>query len=322
MGKSKRQINQLLKTLYYNPKSPASFSAGDALYRAAKDAGDKSITRKVVQDWLAAQSTHTLHRRPRKSFRRNVTLVNSIDEQWQIDLLDVSNIEKQNKGFHFILVAIDILSKFVWCQPLKSKNATDTTNGFRKLLNEAKPRKPLTVQSDFGSEFINKTFQAFLKKENIRYFNTQNMEIKASVVERVIQTLKHKLYKYFTFKNTLSYLNVLQDIVDSYNNTYHSSIRTSPRLVTLNNENEIWHNLYDRALLNDRPKFLFRVGDKVRISKKKSIFAKGYETNFTKEIFVITKRIPRDPPVYKLQDLNGEEILGTVYASELQLVKE
>jgi len=322
MGRSKRQSNQLLKNLYYNPKRPASFSAAGALYHAAKDAGDKTITRKVVQDWLATQSTHTLHRRPRKSFRRNVTLVNSIDEQWQIDLMDVSNIEQENKGFNFILVAIDILSKFVWCVPLKSKNATDTTNGFRKILKEAKPRKPISVQSDFGTEFINKTFQAFLKKENILYFNTQNMEIKASVVERVIQTLKHKLYKYFTFKNTLNYLNVLQDIVNSYNDTFHSSIKEKPRLVTLENEDQIWHNLYDKTRLNEPAKFRFRVGDKIRLSKKKSKFAKGYATNFTKEIFVITKRIGRDPPVYTISDMQGDPIVGTIYASEMQLVKE
>jgi len=189
MGKSKREIDLVLKKLYYNTKSPASFSASGSLFRAAKDVLGNSITRKHVQDWLASQSTYTLHRRPQKSFRRNVTLVNSIDEQWQIDLMDVSNIEKANRGFHFILVVIDILSKYVWCTPLKSKNATDTTNGFRKILKEAKPRKPISVQSDFGTEFINKTFQALLKKENIHYFNTQNMEIKASVVERVIQTL-------------------------------------------------------------------------------------------------------------------------------------
>lgn len=322
MGKSKRQVIQLLKSLYYNPKSPGSFSAGETLYRAAKDAGGNAITRKIVYDWLDGQSTHTLHRRPRKSFRRNVTLVNAIDEQWQIDLMDVSNIEKENKGFNFILVAIDILSKFVWCAPLKSKNATDTTNGFSKILKDAKPRKPLSVQSDFGTEFVNKTFQAFLKKEKIHYFNTQNFDTKASVVERVIQTLKHKLYKYFTFKNTLSYVNVLQDIVDSYNDTFHTSIKEKPRLVTIENENKIWHNLYDKTRLNEPAKFRFRVGDKVRLSKKKSLFAKGYATNFTKEIFVITKRIARSPPVYTIRDLKGEPIVGTIYASEMQLVKE
>ena len=148
------------------------------------------------------------------------------------------------------------------------------------------------------------------------------MEIKASIVERVIQTLKHKLYKYFTFKNTLNYLNVLQDIVNSYNDTFHSSIKQKPRLVNLENEDQIWHNLYDKTRLNEPAKFRFRVGDKIRLSKKKSTFAKGYETNFTKEIFVITKRIARSPPVYTISDLKGEPIVGTIYASEMQLVKE
>jgi len=120
----------------------------------------------------------------------------------------------------------------------------------------------------------------------------------------------------------LNYTNVLQDIVDSYNDTYHSSIKTKPRLVTLNNEEQTWNNLYHKTLVNDRPTFRFRIGDRVRLSKKKSMFAKGYKTNFTKEIFVITKRIGRDPPVYTISDMQGQPIVGTMYASEMQLVKE
>ena len=80
--------------------------------------------------------------------------------------------------------------------------------------------------------------------------------------------------------------------------------------------------MYDHDLIDGPTRFKFHVGQKVRLYKKKGHFDKGYLSNFTNEIFVVSKRIARNPPVYKIKDLNGEEILGTVYANELQLVNE
>ena len=130
------------------------------------------------------------------------------------------------------------------------------------------------------------------------------------------------MYKYFTHKNTLNYTNILQDLLHSYNNTYHSSIKTKPSLINEKNEDNIWHILYDHDLMDGKTKFKFHVGDRVHLAKKKGHFEKGYTTNFTSEIFTVSKSIDRSPPVYKIEDLNNEEIQGTAYANELQLVKE
>lgn len=116
------------------------------------------------------------------------------------------------------------------------------------------------------------------------------------------------MYKYFTFKDTLKYTDILQHLFDSYNNSYHSSIKTKPTLVTQENENHIWHTLYDHDLIDGSNVFKFHVGDKVRLAKLKGHFEKGYITNFTSEIFTISKRIGTLPPVYKIKDLSGEEI--------------
>ena len=314
---SERSRNNLLKKLYYNVNEPGSFTAPATFYRAVKEKSN-NITRKHVNDWLNAQDTYTLHRRTRKKFRRNRIIVSSIDEQWQTDLIDIQKISRYNQGNRYILVCIDVLSKYAWVEPLKAKSGKNIISAFKKIFK--KGRKPLLLQSDQGTEFLNHEFQNYLKSENIHYFHTNN-ETKAAIAERLIETLKSKMYKYFTYKNTLNYTNILQDLIKSYNNSYHTSIKTKPSLVTKQNEDHIWHVLYDHDLINGKTPFKFHVGDRVRLAKKKGHFEKGYTTNFTTELFEVSKRIARSPPVYKIKDLNGEEIEGTIYASEMQLVK-
>jgi hypothetical protein len=145
--------------------------------------------------------------------------------------------------------------------------------------------------------------------------------MKASVVERFNRTLKEKMYRYFTYENTKRYLDVLPDLVGSYNNSYHRSIKTSPSQVSSKNAGTIRKNLYGTlGEKNYMIVFRFSVNDYVRISKHKKLFHKGYTPNWSSEIFQVCKALPRSPPVYRVKDLNGEEILGIFYEQELQKV--
>ena len=158
-----------------------------------------------------------------------------------------------------------------------------------------------------------------MKEEDIQLYNTYN-ETKASIVERVIRTLKTRMRRYFTAKKTRRYIDVLPDLVDSYNNSKHRSIQKKPINVTHNNEEEVWHTSYKKREVKKNIKYKFEIGDQVRISKMKRTFAKGYLPNFSKEIFTISQQIPRQPPVYKLKDYDQEELDGTFYNEELQKV--
>ena len=158
-----------------------------------------------------------------------------------------------------------------------------------------------------------------MKKEEIQLYNTYN-ETKASVVERVIRTLKTRMWRYFTAKKTMRYIDVLQDLVDSYNKSKHRSIQKKPMNVTQKNEREVWHTLYGEREKEGPVNYKFEVGDQVRISKMKRTFEKGYLPNFSKEIFTVSQQIPRHPPVYKLKDYDQEELSGTFYNEELQKV--
>jgi hypothetical protein len=230
----------------------------------------------------------------------------------------MDSISKYNNGFKYILTVIDVLSKYAWAEPIKTKTGENLVKVFEKILK--KGRKPETFHTDKGTEFMNRKFQAFLKKHNIRFFTTQN-ETKASIVERFNRTLKTKMWKYFTAKNTLKYVDILQKLVKSYNHSRHRSIGMRPVDVNEDNESIVWQKLYGEQ--TEKPvRFKFNIGDQVRISKARRTFKKGYLPNWTEEVFTITKRVLRRPPVYKIADFDDEELKGTFYEQELQRVNK
>ena len=138
-----------------------------------------------------------------------------------------------------------------------------------------------------------------------------NNEGKSVVAERFIRTLKTKIYKYMTVISKNGYIDKLDDIVKEYNNTYHTSIKMKPVDVKDNTYIDVKRETNDK-----NPKF--KVGDHVRISKYKNIFAKGYTPNWSEEFFVVSKIKNTVPWRYVINDLNGEEIIGTFYEIELQ----
>ena len=136
-------------------------------------------------------------------------------------------------------------------------------------------------------------------------------EGKSAVAERLIRTLKNKIFKHMTAVSKNVYFDVLDDIVNKYNNTVHRSIIVKPVDVTSDSYAE-----YDEDSNLTKPKF--QVGDHVRISKYKNIFAKGYTENWSEEVFVVSKNKNTVPRTYVISDLNGEKIAGSFYGKELQ----
>ena len=223
-------------------------------------------------------------------------------------------LNKDNEEVNFLLLVIDIFSKYGWIKPLKNKKGETVANALKTIFKERKPEK---LWTDKGREFYNKDV-----KELIELYSTENEE-KSSIVERWIRTMKEKMWKYFTDNNTYNYMDVLPDLVKDYNNTVHSSTKLTPIDASKKkNELTVWRNLYpDRYKINDiTPKF--SVGDRVRITKKKKDFEKGYTTRWTEEIFTIKETRNTDPITYKLEDLEGEEIKRTFYEPELQKTEQ
>ncbi|XP_044577561.1 uncharacterized protein LOC123260480 [Cotesia glomerata] len=298
-----------------------SQSAKNILKYSAENKSE--LSQDDVKEWLNKQETFTKHRMNRKRFIRRTYNVESIDDVWEADLADLRSISTYNKGYKYILIVIDVMSKYAWAEPLINKTSLSVTQAFQKILSRSNKRIPRLVQTDSGKEFLGETFQEFLRKKGILFRTVRNPDVKAAIVERLNRTIKERIWRYFTYSRTKKYLDILQKIIYAYNHTTHTGIKMAPVNVNNNTAQIAFNNLKKRyenekrsALLKNR-KLKYAVGDLVRISKAKAAFTKGYESGWSSEVFKVSSISEyRQPLVYILTDLQNEPINGIFYEEE------
>lgn len=313
-------IGKELNKLYYDVASPSAYTSKVNVFRAAKQIFPR-LKRHEIDDWFGKQLTSTLHKPIRHNFPRNKIIVFHIDEIWQMDLVDMSDKAHDNDGYTFILSCIDCFSKFAWAIPIKNKTGNSIVCAIQKILKSG--RKCKRIHTDKGTEFLNTKVQQLLKKNKIKFYTTQS-EKKAPIVERFNRTMESRMYKYFTAQNTYRYIDVLQKIIDGYNNTYHRSIKMKPANMKKHHQIQIRQHLYgvkEKDKKNTKSKnYKYMIGDNVRIIKTRLTFHRGYHQNWSNEIFIIYDRKHFRETIYYLQDYNGEKIQGGFYEKELQRV--
>ena len=148
------------------------------------------------------------------------------DNIWGVDLADMQSLSRKNKGIKYLLCAIDLYSKYAFVIPLKDKKGISIVNAFNKIIKQSN-RKPNKIWVDQGGEFYNNVFEKWLSDNDINMYSTYN-EGKSVVAERFIRTLKNKLYKHMAATGKNVYYDVLDDVVNKYNNTKHSTIKMKP----------------------------------------------------------------------------------------------
>ena len=303
-----------LESIYFDPGHSASFGGPQKLFDAVKQDG-KQISLTYIRKWLRNQEAYSLHRPVRRKFPSNRVVVEGIDDQWDADLMDMTSYNKENNGYNYILLVIDIFSKYVWLRPLKTKTGKEVKDAFNTI-----QRRPKLLRTDKGKEFTNFLIEQYFKKEKIHHFVTQNVG-KANFAERAIKTIKNHIQRYMTHHQTHKYIEKIPEINKSYNTSFHTTIGMTPSEVTKDNERAVWWLTYwPKKKVKQKP-FRFKVGDHVRITYLTNIFTREYDEKWTGELFIITKRFRRDGlPLYKLKDLLDEAIKGTFYGPELQKV--
>ena len=269
--------------------------------------------RKALESSLA----YTLHKPRRRNFPTAPVVVFGIDEQWAADLVEVQTLAKYNKGARYILTVVAVFSKYAWVRPLKKKTGDEVVKAFTSIFREG--RQPQRLQTDDGKEFYNSKVQTYLSKEKVHHFSTKG-DTKASVVERINRTLKERLYRYFTAKNTLKYGETLQAVVQDYNRTPHSSIGMAPNGVTIANSAQVWDRLYRKRLKRTQRVHL-KVGDRVRLNKKFCTLKKSYLPGWTEEVFIVDRVKPGPIPAFRITEWDGTPIEGTFYTQDLQKVQ-
>lgn len=319
---SKDQEEEKLKAIYLDPKNPASFTGAANLYKAARAAGLK-LSLKDVKEFLKSVDAYTLHKRVNRRFQRNPIYVTSRFVQWSMDLVEFQTLASENSGYRYILIAIDVLSRYAWFRPLKNKKPQTVVEALKDIFAEG--RKPLRIRTDRGTEFLGGKMQDFLKSQGIVHM-LAGSENKSCLAERLAQTLKGRIYRYLTHTGASEWVDKLQDFARGYNNTVHRTLKMRPADVNDETEGRAFFNLYViPALKNDdcRPTPQnIRVGQLVRVSLEKERFQRSFKPKWSGEVFKVIEKISQTPNVlYKVADFYGEPVYGLFYPQELQVIR-
>ena len=323
----KSEINRHLKKIYFNPSHSASFGGVEKLFKAVKSEG-LNISRGDIRSWLKSQNNHVLFRAVRRKFSKRKVVVPRKFYQFDADTINMTRYRKDNKGYNYIFVAIDVLSRFAWTSPLKTLTGQEMKSCLRRTLTVV----PTKLRTDGGSEFINRDVTSYLKSKNIESFQTLNSE-KANFAERLIKSLKSKIVKYMKHRESPKWVDVLPLITQSYNETFHRSLGMTPKEALNSSDSLLWRAQYGpvakssekrsstKSYPRSRSYFKFKVGDTVKLSHAKSPFTREYDERWTNEYFTVTSRNNKQNiPMYTVKDWSNDPIRGSFYGPELQKV--
>jgi hypothetical protein len=244
----------------------------------------------------------------KKNFPKRKVEVFFPNDIWSADLIDLQSLAPVNDDVKYILLIIDIYSRYIWLFPLQNKESKTVLDYFKSF-----ETLPNNLWTDLGSEFTNKSFKKWCSDNDINLYHTGG-ESKAVFAERAIRTIKNNIYGDMIEYNTNRYIDDLINIVRTYNFTIHSSLQEIPYDVYNDNQKPKMEFIYTAV---GKPKF--KVNDCVRISRVKSVFEKGYTPKWSEEVFKIVGIDKREKPImYQLEDLLGEKVIGKFYEQELQ----
>ena len=252
-----------------------------------------------------------------KRFSRRPVFSPYVDAIWTGDLADIHKYSSVNKNYKFILVVLDVFSRFAWARPLRNKTAKETCDALKSIFNTGVSCN--RFWSDRGSEFYNSSVKQLFKEKGVDLYSTQN-EPKAMIAERFIRTLRKKIETSFIITDSTVWYNVLDTLVDEYNNQPHRHLHgMTPRQARKQkNSKFVYKCQFEKKFSQKDRQPRFNVGDKVRISLTKNLMEKESNASWSEEIFQIRKLVFSDRVLYKLEDLAGEHLKGSYYPEQLQ----
>jgi len=311
--------DEVIKQNYLTPGHPTAFANIQQVYNFYRG----KVKLSQLKNILYGIESYTLHKEFHKE-PRNITYKHFKRYQFQLDLVDISQFATKNNGTKYLLTCIDIFTRYAFVRPLVDKSAKNVLDAFKSILVES-VQKPIMLVMDKGTEFSNKLFQKFCSDEKIKFLNPQ-ASIHAAFVERFNRTLQMLIYKFMTENETNRYIDVLQQLVESYNRRKHRMIGMSPYQAEQNlNGEDLQIKLTQQKQLEKikRKKPKYEIGSYVRIAKQKGKFSRGYDEQTSQEIFKIKSINTSKPiPLYNLTTYNNkDDISGGFYDFELVPVK-
>lgn len=320
-GHLSEEVDDYLKGKYFDVAGPGSYSGLEKIWFTVRDDPLKpaSLNKRKVKQWLERQEVYQVHTKPKEKYTTEAIIVSEPDSQWDCDILVLPDKPKKNRNFKFLLGVIDLFSRHAWVRLLKTKTALDTANAFRSVLREG--RKCKLLRHDEGGEFRGVHFRQMLKEEGIPNIIAYGA-VKSNYIERFFRTFQKKYYRYAYHNTTEKFVDIVQDIVKSYNNSVHSSTKIKPAEVGVHNTLELYDRVYTPILqrrAQERAEPVFSIGQLVRISLFKDKFKRGYTQDWSEEVFEVWSVVKSHPVRYKIRDLLGEKISGSFYSENLKL---
>jgi Integrase core domain len=339
----------ILGAMYGDPTSSGGLGSIHRLYKAARSKANELraksqqldaearalgvITEAQVKQYLQSRADYGVHRQQRLHIPRRKVISYGINWLWEMDIGYLPKFPVQNDGRRYILVVIDVFSKYLWAVALTRKDAEHVRDGFETILDQARltaPSEtlpPKNLYSDRGGEFDNELFKQLTDSHSINHYFAYDDKTGAPTAERVLRTIKGRIWRYMTANQTRNYLKALSDIVHTYNHTSHRSIGMAPADVKLEHTQLLRERLYpdEECPPRNRPKPKLQIGDIVRTQHYFAPgFGKGYKPNqYSTQTYRIVHVQDSIPYTYKLvmDDEDGEtEIMGSFYEQQLLLV--
>lgn len=276
----------------------------------------KNVKVKDLENFLNEKNYYTLNRK-HMPVKRNSYFTNMIDQLWEMDLISLIPLAKYNDDCRYILTVIDVFSKYAFAQCLKTKQPNEIVKKFDNILKHSN-RKCLAVRHDAGREFMG-VFSHYLQNKNIRQQFTQTtLKAKAAVVEAFNRNLRQRIHRFLYVSGQLRYIDMLPRIIDSYNDSWHSTILMSPSQVNNENTVQVYNNIHRFHTSEKYREPKLKVNDLVRTLRKRQTFDKPtFQKTWSDEIFRITKVKRFKNPTYELEDLNGHPVKGTLYEEQM-----
>ena len=300
---------------YTNPRKKSAFGSRRSLIKASK------FRSQDVDRYLNSSETYTKFKLTRKRFPRLKVISYRLNEIWSIDLADMQQLANSNTGIRYLFVAVDVLSRYLWVEPIKLKTAHACREALKKIFakNDKSPKpkicrethQPEKIWVDKGREFSGE-FAAFCSQKGIEIYSTKS-ETKSALAERNIRSLKSLIFKYMHEHDQSRYFDKLDQFVAIINNR----VNRMTKLATVSVSQKDVNYLVSLCHTNAQKKPKFKIGHQVRIRRKIDTFHRGYKIQFTEELFTIAAIPTNNPPTYIVRDCDGELIQGKFYEPEL-----
>jgi len=275
-----------LKRHYYDLNYPEAYTSESRLLKRFA----KEIPREDILKFTQSQDVIQKYSEAHSRFKKRPFVAHEVNSIWAADTAVWHKHSAQNKGFIYIQIAVDLLSRTIYGFPMKNKKPESLVAGYKKIFLKAKPK--LSIITDRGNEYLG-VFKRFLKQHNIQHWQAHNLE-KSSIAEARIKLLKRKLARYMYANNTKKWVPALDGVIRSINMSYTRNLGDAPSNINSKaDQKRAFLALYGKRLGHPVGDSKFKEGDSVRISNFVNIFDKRYLKSFSEELYTVSKILPR-----------------------------